>query len=101
MSKIFSTLTILPALVALLFGLSSCRDEEIWEEIGEGETQLSLTVKYQPLASALDTRTPGNAIKNVNSLCVLIYNSRNEYVNHYNIADLKDFKCPTILSAGP
>lgn len=92
MSKIFSTLTILPALVALLFGLSSCRDEEIWEEIGEGETQLSLTVKYQPLASALDTRTPGNAIKNVNSLCVLIYNSRNEYVNHYNIADLKDFK---------
>lgn len=60
----------------LLLGVTACVDDEIrpWDDIPEGETTVSATVEFNPLMPALETRAAaGNAIKNIGSLCVLVY----------------------------
>lgn len=70
----------------LLFSLSACRDDDMPSfEIGEGEADIAVEVKFEPMTTALEnTRTPGNAIKEINTLAVIVYNSDKELVKVFN-----------------
>lgn len=81
----------------LLFSLSACRDDDMPSfEIGKGEADIAVEVKFEPMTAALEnTRTPGNAIKEINTLAVIVYNSDKELVKVFNQGngsnDLKDY----------
>lgn len=74
-------------LCILLLGSAACQDDPLYNggEIGEGESLVSATVKFKPLTPALNgnTRTAGNVIKSINSLCVLLYNEKGELLKSY------------------
>ena len=67
-------------LCILLLGSAACQDDPLYNggETGEGESLISATVKFKPLTPALNgnTRTAGNVIKNIEDLCVLLYNEK-------------------------
>ncbi len=76
--------------------VGSCTDDFPYKnvEIPEGEGVLSATVTFTPItANNLGTtRTPGNAIQNIESLCVLVYDETKEkLVKKYTQDDLKDY----------
>ena len=64
-------------LIGILFVGISCTDDEIFSstEIGEGEALVQAEVSFKPFAQGLkeDSRTPGNAIREIQNLCVLVY----------------------------
>ncbi|MDE6162368.1 MAG: DUF4906 domain-containing protein, partial [Bacteroides sp.] len=51
----------------------------------EGETDVNATVEFLPLRPALDvkTRTAGDAIKDINNLCVLLYDKEGNLMKLY------------------
>ena len=69
-------------LCILFLSTSSCKDDLLYGggEAGEGKCVISGTVKFKSFTPALNgsTRTPGNAIKEINSLCVLLYDANTE-----------------------
>lgn len=71
-------ITIYTLLCVLFLGTLSCKDDMPYGygEIGEGECMISGTVKFKSFTPALsvNTRAVGDAIKEINSLCVLLYN---------------------------
>ncbi len=73
--------------ILLLGTVSSCKDDLLYGGgiIGEGESVISGTVKFKPLTPALNgtTRTAGDAIKSINSLCVLLYDEEGKLVKKY------------------
>ena len=71
--KIFSK-HIIPVLV-LVLPLVSCIDEEFYKDdrIPEGETELNAKISFPAFAPALETRSAGDAIKNINSLWLMVY----------------------------
>ena len=72
----------------LLLGVTACADEEIrpFDEIPEGETTVSATVEFNPLTPALETRAvAGDAIKNIESLCVFVYGMDKKLVSKHVI----------------
>lgn len=64
-------------LIGVLFVGISCTDDEIVSstEIGKGEALIQAEVSFKPFAQGLeeDSRTPGDAIKEIKNLCVLVY----------------------------
>lgn len=74
--------------VVLALGLTACVDtpDEIDELIGEGASSLTLGVEFRPMASQL-TRTAGDAIKHINSLCVVVYNEDGTLFGRYPISN--------------
>ena len=78
-------------LCILLLGSAACQDDPLYNggETGEGESLVSATVKFKPLTPALNgnTRTAGNVIKNINSLCVLLYNEKGELLKTYPLTE--------------
>ncbi len=81
----------------------SCADDFPYRnvEIPEGEGVLSATVRFTPTSSVNlgETRTAGDAIKDINSLCVLVYSPDGEQliksyygVSEKNSATSSDFK---------
>ena len=64
-------------LIGILFVGISCTDDEIFSttEIGKGEALVQAKVSFKPFAQGLkgDSRTPGDAIKEIQNLCVLVY----------------------------
>lgn len=74
-------------LCILLLSTASCKDDLLYGGgvIGEGESVISGTVKFKPLTPALNgsTRTAGDAIKSINSLCVLLYDEEENLVKKY------------------
>lgn len=79
------------SLVSALVLLCSCEDELLYENgnLGEGEVFVSASVEFEPAAASLDSRaTAGNALKNIESLSIVIYNSDTTFNTIYNTADL-------------
>lgn len=82
--------------VILSLMVCSCSDDFNYYngEIPEGEGDLSATVTFTP-ASATSlgaTRTPGNEIKDIKSLCVLVYTTGGELVRTYvHTSERNDF----------
>ena len=75
-------------LVCMLFlGAVSCKDDLLYDngEIGEGECVIGGTVKFTSFTPALNgnTRTAGNVIKAIESLCVLLYDEKGQLVKKY------------------
>ncbi len=66
--------------------LASCADEALFggtSPVGEGESLVTATVEFKPFTPALDagTRSQGDAIKAVRSLCVLLYDGDGNLVS--------------------
>lgn len=77
-------------LLCLLFVCTfSCRDDLYIddERIGEGECVISGTVKFKPFIPTLNgnSRSAGDAIKAIKSLCVLLYDEGKNLVNKYPV----------------
>ncbi|MGN0230824.1 MAG: DUF4906 domain-containing protein, partial [Muribaculaceae bacterium] len=74
----------------MILAFSACQDDtfsefEQQEEIKEGETVVSATISFKPLAEGLTSRTAGNAIKAINDLNILAYDESGNLVKvqHY------------------
>lgn len=76
-------------LCILCLGNTACQDDLLYNggEIGEGESLVSATVKFKNLTPALeaDTRTAGDAIKQIQSLHVVVYNDKGELQKIYKL----------------
>lgn len=82
-------ITIYTLLCLLFIGTFSCKDDLYIdnERVGEGECVISGTVKFKPLTPTLNgnSRSAGDAIKAIKSLCVLLYNEEGNLVNKYPV----------------
>ncbi|WP_292267035.1 hypothetical protein [Butyricimonas sp.] len=82
-------ITIYTLLCLLFIGTFSCKDDLYIdnERVGEGECVISGTVKFKPLIPTLNgnSRSAGDAIKAIKSLCVLLYNEEGNLVNKYPV----------------
>lgn len=84
-------LNIFAAILLSIGFLTSCEDDRLYDPsfIGEGESVVSADITFTPLTPALESRaveggTPGNAIRDINTLCIAFYNSEdNSFVNSY------------------
>lgn len=82
-------------LFALILSLpfSGCREEELIspDYIGEGMARISATVEFEPLRAVLDgkTRAPGNAIKDITELAVVVYKPDGELFRIWNNVTIK------------
>lgn len=73
--------------IALLTGLSACQDELLYDPSGirDGQTTVDATVFFKSAtpASLGMSRAAGNAIKNVDNLCVLLYDQNGDFVTSF------------------
>lgn len=77
-------------LLLLAVCLASCRDDEIMEEvIGTGESRIEYTMTFHSMMPVLDgkTRTAGDALDAIKSLCVLLYDEDKDLVERRVITD--------------
>ena len=88
------------SLLILVFSVASCVDDwfERPESVGEGKSTVSITVDFRPMASGLtqSTRAAGDAIKEIETLYVLLYDESGSLVENqsrqildYEITDEK------------
>ena len=76
-------------LLMLQFIPTACRDDYFMnEEIGEGNATLSVTLCFDQEDAALGTTRAeggdeGNSIQNINSLCMLFYDTTGKLVHNY------------------
>lgn len=91
----FKPLNIL-LLLSLLLTATSCVDDELYEnsKVGDGYAMINANVSFFEMPVDLSSRagenatnptggTPGNAIGNIKSLCVVVYNKQGEFVRTY------------------
>lgn len=78
-----------------IFAVIGCQ-EDLMEEsiIGEGEANISVTLDFKPMSSALArTRAAGDALKDISSLHILLYNYDTKHlikswkINNYFVSD--------------
>lgn len=62
-------------MLILAVGLAGCQDDYLYgpDYIGEGESNINATISFHPLDPALDSRSPGNAVHDVNNLWIVMY----------------------------
>lgn len=72
----------------MLLAISGCRDEfTVMEATGEGEARVSATLDFKPMAEALTrSRAAGNALKDIASLHVLLYNEDKSLIKSWKIS---------------
>lgn len=81
------------AILMLAIGLVSCVDDQLYnpDEIGEGEASISADVTFRPLSSALQSRatggTPGDAIKKISNLNIIVYTESGKLSGIYPISE--------------
>ncbi|MDE7419631.1 MAG: hypothetical protein K2N35_05440 [Muribaculaceae bacterium] len=75
--------------------LSSCHDDLLYDNsiIGDGESDVSVELSFTPMGSALNTRSDGQAIKDIKNLCVVIYKSNGEFYDKFMANELTGYKC--------
>lgn len=71
----------------IIFALTGCQDDFMREEtIGEGKTSISATLDFKPMSSALAwTRAAGDALKDISSLHVLLYDENKNIIKKWKI----------------
>lgn len=74
-------------LFLMIVTVTSCYDEFMKEEIiGEGKASISATLDFKPMSSALSrTRAAGDALKDISSLHVLLYNKDKNLIKNWTI----------------
>lgn len=74
-------------LFLMIATVTSCYDEFMKQEfIGEGKASISATLDFKPMSSALSrTRAAGNALKDISSLHVLLYNKDKNLIDKWKI----------------
>lgn len=74
-------------LFLMIATVTSCYDEFMKQEfIGEGKASISATLDFKPMSSALSrTRAAGNALKDISSLHVLLYNKDKTLIDKWKI----------------
>lgn len=80
--------------ISMLLGLTACMDDEIRSanDIPEGETTINAVVNFNALTPALATRaTAGDAIKNIETLWVLIYDQDGKFLKKYSKDDFLNY----------
>ncbi len=89
-------LYVLLSLFAVCF--TACKDDELFtdESVGKGESRVECTMAFRPMMPALNgkTRTAGNAINSIESLCVLRYDSDKKLVKKDVINNYKESSDP-------
>ena len=72
-------------------GAIGCADDPTGGYLTDGDSTLSATVDFRPLVPALDasTRTAGDKIKAIESLCVLLYDAKGDLVEKYPLTEGK------------
>lgn len=99
----FKCLHISLLLIALCVGLVSCKDEIEFGQFGEGYSSLSGNVTFYEMPlnvsrapgdtdNPVKGGTPGEAIGNVNTLCVIVYNADGSLCRIYRQDDLENYK---------
>ena len=84
-------------LLSLIFLISvgSCTDDfpTVDGIIPDGEGGVSATVTFTPVTATNlgTTRTPGNELNDIESLCVLVYGTDNNLIKKYTVADLVNY----------
>lgn len=81
--------------LALAVSATSCTDDfPSSGVIGDGESQVSATIEFEPLVPALDESrgTPGDAIKYINNLTLFVYTGEGGLLKILNTSDLTDYK---------
>lgn len=74
-------------LFLMIVTVTSCYDEFMKEEIiGEGKASISATLDFKPMSSALSrTRAAGDALKDISSLHVLLYDKDKNLIKNWKI----------------
>ena len=74
-------------LFLMIATVTSCYDEFMKQEfIGEGKASVSATLDFKPMSSALSrTRAAGDALKDISSLHVLLYNKDKTLIDKWKI----------------
>lgn len=85
-------------LLGFLASLVSCQDDNIiddnFDPSLEGTSEVSFNLEFKPLTPALESRTAGDAIKDINDLNIVIYkadNTNEPYDHLYLTAEGSDF----------
>lgn len=69
----------------MVFTITGCQDEFMaGNVIGEGKAKVSATLDFKPMSSAL-TRSSGTALKDINSLHVLLYDKDKQLIKSWKI----------------
>lgn len=91
--SVLKSLYLLPLLFSLL--AVSCSDDFPYRDpsIPEGEGTLSATVTFTPVTTSElgASRTPGDAINSIESLCVLVYDKNKELFKKFSQTELLDY----------
>lgn len=76
---------IIVTLIAL--AATDCQDDFMKQEIiGEGKAKVSATIDFKPMSAALTrTKAAGDALKDINSLHVLLYDEESKLINKWKI----------------
>lgn len=71
----------------VIIAVSACQDELMKEvAVGNGSASISATVDFKPMSSAIArSRSAGDALKEINSLYVLIYDQEKNLIKSYKI----------------
>lgn len=79
-------------LFLMIATVTSCYDEFMKQEfIGEGKAKISATIDFKPMSAALTrTKTAGDALKDIKSLHVLLYNEKSELIKKWKIESYKE-----------
>lgn len=77
----------------MALSVTSCRDDFMSDVfIGEGEADISATLDFKPMSSSLArTRAAGDALKEIESLYVLLYNADGNLLNHWKKDQLSNY----------
>jgi len=79
----------------LMLAVTSCKDDLLYtdgEPIPEGETTIIAQVDFRPLVEGLagKSRTAGDAIKSIQDLCVLLYDTEGNFVEGHSLESISN-----------
>ena len=73
----------------MIFAATGCQDDFLKEEtFGKGEASVTATLDFKPMSSALTrTRAAGDALKEISSLYVLLYDDKGDIKKQWQIKE--------------